>query len=81
MLDTEVLLAKWLGPEEKVLFKEIADHGTMNLTESLYWLLLKEISQHRAAADSLHRRLVALRSAERKIKNLEVISEKEEVKS
>ena len=81
MMDTEVLFVKWLGPEEKALWDEITGRGgrtdTMNMVESLQWLLLKEISQHRAAADGLHRRLASLREVERKMKNLEELPKEE----
>ena len=71
-MDTEVLFVKWLDPEEKALWDEITGRGggkdTMSMAESLQWLLLKEISQHRAVADGLHRRLVSLHAVERKTK-------------
>ena len=77
MIDTEVLLTRWLDPEEKALWYEVTKSGAMNLLQSYQWLLLKEISQHRAAAAGLHRRLCSLRSAELKMKNLEVIPKEE----
>jgi hypothetical protein len=66
MIDNEVLYTRYLDEEEMALFKEITSHDVMNLTESLYWLLLREIARNRAVADSLHRRLAALRASELK---------------
>ena len=78
MINTEVLLTRWLDSEEKALWDELTKAGAMNLLQSYQWLLLKEISQHRAAADGLHRRLASLRAVELKMKNLEEVPKNRE---
>ena len=69
MTDQEVLLTKYLDAEERALFMRITNKGDrlMSLTESYQWLILREITQHCAAADSLHRRLVGLCAEEQKL--------------
>lgn len=69
MTDQEILLTKYLDAEERELVMRITNNGDglMSLTESYQWLILREITHHRAAADSLHRRLASLFIAEREL--------------
>jgi hypothetical protein len=60
-MDMKLLYVMHLDAEERELWERIAgkDH-VMNVVESYQWILLAEISQHRAAAQNLHARLVSL---------------------
>lgn len=61
MMDVELIYYKHLDAEEQALHDSMPHgHGTCSLIQTYQLLLLREISQHRAAADSLHRRLVDL---------------------
>ena len=66
--DVKLLYYRYLTDDEKVPHNTLGDHRDnlpMSLVQSYQWVLLAEISQLRASADHLHRRLASLCAVER----------------
>lgn len=71
-MDADVMQAQYLLEDEKLLWDAMRARATNNgeslqlsLPDSYKWLLLREITNHRASADSLRRRLIELCRIER----------------
>ena len=60
-MDVELVYRRFLNPDEMELHNSFPHDGTtLSVVQTYQLLLLREISQHRAAANSLHNRLASL---------------------